>query len=159
MHFRTSRKLIIALLTIAAAVSAQEPAKKACTAAPRECEKHIREMLSGRRYLGLSVVDLKPGIVVKSTVADSPAQHAGFLEGDRIIGVNGHSMTAASVRDFKQVLGDASSSGGVLWMIIQRRGAYRKIEVRLEPYKEVQIEKVIAQHVAQYHTAAAGSQP
>lgn len=159
MHFRRPTKLIVALLAIAAVVSAQEPAKKACTASAHDCEKHIREMMSGRHFLGLSVVDLKPGIVVKSTVKDSPAEYAGFLEGDRIIGINGHSMSAASVKDFKQVIADASNSGGALLMIIQRRGAYRKIEVRLGAYKEVDIQKVIAQHVAQYHTAATGSQP
>ena len=40
-------------------------------------------------------------------------------------------MTLATVRDFKQTLADAKETG-VLFVIIQRRGAYRKIDARLE---------------------------
>lgn len=156
MHLRKISPLLVALLVAAAAVSAQEPKK--CNASARECEKSIRDMMTGRRYLGLQVVDLKPGVVVKSVVLDSPAERSGFGAGDRIIGVNGHAMTMASVRDFKQILAQASSTGGRLFVIIQRRGALRKIDVRLEPYTSQQIDKIIAAHLAQYHTGPAGAE-
>lgn len=156
MHLRISRTLVVALFATAAAVYAQEPKK--CSASARECQQQIREMMTGRRYLGLQVVDLKPGVVIKSVVEDSPAERAGFGEGDRIIGVNGHAMTMATVRDFKQILGQASSTGGRLFVIVQRRGALRKIDVRLEPYTSVQIDKIIAAHLSQYHTGPAGAE-
>jgi C-terminal processing protease CtpA/Prc len=141
-------------LTAATMLHADEP--KHCNAAAKECEQQIRQMLSGRRYLGLSVVALKPGIVVKSVVGESPAEHAGFKAGDRIIGVNGQPMTDATVQDFKRILGTASTTG-TLWVIVQRRGAYKKIEVRLEPYTKAQIDKIIAAHLAQSHTTTAGA--
>ena len=156
MHLRKVSPLLVALLVAAAAVSAQEPKK--CNASARECEKSIRDMMTGRRYLGLQVVDLKPGVVVKSVVLDSPAERSGFAGGDRIIGVNGHAMTMASVRDFKQILAQASSTGGRLFVIIQRRGALRKIDVRLEPYTNQQIDKIIAAHLSQYHGGSSGAE-
>jgi len=155
MRFRFSKALLVTLFAAAVAVSAQEPKK--CSATARECEKAIRDMMTGRRYLGLQVVDLKPGVVVKSVVADSPAERAGFSEGDRIFGVNGHAMTMATVRDFKQILAQASGTGGRLFVIVQHRGALRKLDVRLEPYTNLQIDKIIAAHLSQYHTATAGS--
>jgi len=156
MHLRQARPLFLALLLTSVAVFAQEPKK--CSASARECQKQIRDMMTGRRYLGLQVVDLKPGVVVKSVVADSPAERSGFGEGDRIIGVNGHAMTMATVREFKQILAQASNTGGRLFVIVQRRGALRKIDVRLEPYTNQQIEKIIAAHLTQYHSGTAGAE-
>jgi S1-C subfamily serine protease len=151
--------LLVAGLAAGSLLAAEEP--KHCSASAKECEQQIRQMLSGRRYLGLSVVPLKPyGIVVKSVVPDSPAERANFKAGDRLIAVNGQSMTEGTVEAFKRVLAGARDVG-TLWVIIQRRGAYQRIEVRLEPYTKAQIDKIIATHLAQSHTAtaSAGSGP
>ena len=51
-------------------VQAEEPK---CHNAARECTQQIRKMLGGRRYLGIQVVELKPGLVIKSVLPDSPA--------------------------------------------------------------------------------------
>lgn len=151
MHFRLSRVLFVTVLAAAAAVYAQE--QKKCSSSAQECEQQIRQFLAGRRYLGLELVDLKPGMVVKTVVPDSPAERARFEKDDRIIGVNGHAMTQATVRDFKQIITQASGNS-MLWIIVQRRGAFQKIEVRLEPYTKAQIDKIVAAHLTQYHSAA-----
>ncbi|HVR38341.1 MAG TPA: PDZ domain-containing protein [Thermoanaerobaculia bacterium] len=115
-------------------------------------------MLSGRRYLGLQIVELKPGgLVIKSVIDDSPAKRAGLKENDRLVACNNVDLKKASAKDFKEVLARARSTG-TLFMIIQRRGAYRKVDVRLEPYPKEQIDKIIAQHLLQSHTATAGGQ-
>jgi predicted metalloprotease with PDZ domain len=157
MKFRLL-SLFVAGLAAGALLHAQEP--KHCNASAKECDQQIRSMLTGRRYLGISVVDLKPGIVIKSVVPDSPAERANFKAGDRLIAVNGQKMTSSTVQDFKRVLSGARDVG-TLWVIIQRRGAYQRIEVRLEPYTKAQIDKIIATHLAQSHTAtaSAGSGP
>lgn len=108
-------------------------------------------MLTGRRYLGLQIVELRPGLVIKSVVANSPAARAGLKANDRLIAVNGRTLAEATAPEFKQLLANAKETGR-LWMIVQRRGAYRKIEVRLEPYTKEQISKIVAQHLAQAHT-------
>ena len=130
--------------------SAQEPK---CHVAANECERSIRQMLSGRRYLGLDIVEIKPGLVIKAVRAESPAARADFQAGDRLIAVNGKPMENASAKLFKETLAEARQTGR-LWIIVLRRGAYKKIEARLEPYPEEYIEKVVSGHLAQAHAVA-----
>ena len=153
MKFRLI-SLLIAGLSASVLLAGDEP--KHCNASAKECDHQIRSMLTGRRYLGISVVDLKPGIVIKSVVPDSPAERASFKAGDRLIAVNGQKLTESNIQDFKRILGGASDVG-TLWVIVQRRGAYQRIEVRLEPYTKAQIDKIIAAHLAQTHPATASA--
>jgi C-terminal processing protease CtpA/Prc len=137
-------------------LNAQEPQ---CHLPSRECEQQIRQMLSGRRYLGATIVDLKPGIVIRAILPDSPAAKAQppLRAGDRFIAVNGHSLENASASEFKEVLAEARQTGK-LWMIVQRRGAYTKVEGRLEPYPKEYIDKIVSAHLQQAHTATASGQ-
>ena len=146
---------ITTVLSAAMIARAQEPK---CHVPATECERSIRQMLSGRRYLGLEVVEIKPGLVVKAVRVDSPAARADFQEGDRIIAVNGKAMDNGNGKTFKEVLAEARQTGR-LWIIVLRRGAYKKIEVRLEPYPQEYIDKVVSGHLAQAHSVAtAGGQ-
>ena len=147
------RLAILALLTtVVWPMNAGDDRK--CNASARECEVQIRQMLRGRRYLGLQVVDLRPGwIVVKSVNPDGPAFNR-FREGDRIMAVNGR--TLKNMKEFKQILYEAKDPG-TLWIVIQRRNALQRIWVRLEPYSQEQIGKIIAQHMAR-HTVDVGAQ-
>ena len=127
---------------------------KKCTASARECEQQIRQMLSGRRYLGAQLEELNPGLTVKSVVDDGPAEHADLRPGDRLMAVNGRSTMQATIRDFKQILSDAKQTGR-LTIIVQRSGILRRIDVHLEPYSKAQIDKIVAQHLAQSHSMTA----
>lgn len=153
--FRT----LLLVLGVATAGLVHADEANSCHTAARECEQQIRQMLSGRRYLGVQVVELKPGLVVKTVIDDSPASRAELKAGDRLHAVNGKSVQTASAKEFKQLLADASHVGKV-WLIVQRRGALKKIDIRLEPYPKEYIDKVIASHLAESHTTAtAGVQP
>lgn len=154
-------KLRLPSLTIGAAavfllfgvLRAEEPAK--CSSTARECEHDIRQMLSGRRYLGIQIVDVPHGgILIKAINNDGPAARVDLEAGDRIAAANGRSMMYSTVRDFKGVLAEVKDTGGLLFMIILRRGNYRKVEVRLQPYPKTQIDKIVATHLAQSHTGA-----
>lgn len=144
-----------AIALSAIALLAQEQPK--CKVPAKECERQIRQMLSGRRYLGIDVVDVQPGLIVKTVHPESPAARADFKPGDRLIAINGKSLEDATVKQFKEVLAEARQTGR-LWIIVQRHGAYRKIEARLEPLPEEYIEKVISGHLAQAH-AVNGTAP
>lgn len=113
-------------------------------------------MTGGRRYLGAKLAPLNPGLIVQSIEKNSPAERGGLQPNDRLIAVNGRSMTLATGREFKQALADAKS--GRLWVIVQRRGAYKKLDLRLEPYSKAAIDKIIAQHLQKGHTSTAGAQ-
>jgi predicted metalloprotease with PDZ domain len=151
-----TRTTLAVLMLAAATVYAQEPQK--CNSSAHECEQEIRRMLSGRRYLGAQVQELHPGILIKAILPDGPAARADLRDGDRIIAVNGHPISSAGAKEFKQALSDAKDAGGVLLIIVQRRGAYRRVDVRLDPYPKAQIDKIIAAHLAQSHAGAAASQ-
>ena len=153
MFHSLSRTILVALLA-AATVYADDPK---CGASKNECNERIRQMLAGRRFLGVTIEEQKAGLVVKSITTNSPAERYGLRTGDRLIAVNGRSLTSASAADFKRIIAGARDDGK-LWMIIWRRGAYRRIDARLEPYTKEQIDKIIAAHLSESHTATAGAQ-
>jgi predicted metalloprotease with PDZ domain len=145
---------VLAFVAVPCLVNAED-AK--CNASARECDQQIRQMLSGRRYLGANIEELKPGLAIKSVAPNSPAARAGLSAGDRLIAINGKSLTQASAREFKEVLAQARATG-TLRVIVWRHGAYSKVEARLEPYSKEQIDKIVAAHLALSHTTTAGAQ-
>jgi predicted metalloprotease with PDZ domain len=147
MIVRFSHLLLAALLFIS---TAHAEDRKMCTAPASECEKAIRELSSGRRYLGVKIKELEPGIIVETVIDEGPAARADLRVGDRLMSVNGHPTVKAGIKDFKQILYSAKETG-VLWIIVLRQGILKKVDVRLEPYTKAQIDKMVAQHLAQAH--------
>jgi len=129
-----------------------------CTSSARECEQAIRQLSSGRRYLGAAIQELNPGIIIKAVNDEGPAARADLRAGDRLMAINGHSTVEADIKDFKQILYTAKTTG-VLWIIVQRQGVLKKVDVRLEPYSKAQIDKMVAQHLAQSHSLATTTPP
>lgn len=154
----TRLPITIALVLIASSVAFGAEEKR-CSAARRDCEHQIRKHMSGRRYLGMTVERIPTiGLVIKAVLPDSPAKRAGFRESDRLIGINGRNLEKATIAEFKQTIADARETGK-LWVVVLRRGSFRKIEVRLEPYTKQQLDKIIAAHMAQSHNATAAATP
>lgn len=156
MNLRQSHFILLSAFLLTLAAQADDTTKKAkkCTASARECEQAIRQMMSGRRYLGAQMEDLNPGLRVKTIVREGPAERADLKEGDRLMAVNGHSTVRASIGEFKTILSDARETGR-LWIIVERGGVLKKVDVRLEPYSKAQIDKIVAQHLAESHSVAA----
>ena len=152
MRLRTLQAVTAIVSIVAVAAHADE--KRKCTAEPKECERVIRQMLSGRRYLGVQLVELNPGLAIKSIVEDSPAERAELHPGDRLMAVNGKSTRDATINDFKQSLAEASKTGR-LWIIVQRHGILKPVDARMEPYTKAQIDKIVAQHLAEAHGISA----
>ena len=154
MLSRSLRIAAIALVVGACTLAAEEGRK--CNASAHECEQAIRHMLSGRRYLGAQVQELNPGLAVKAVMPDGPAARADLRVGDRLMLVNGRSTTEATIRDFKQMLNDAKATGK-LSVVVQRHGILKRIDVRLEPFTQAQIDKIVAQHLAEAHSSTASA--
>lgn len=128
-----------------------------CNGTARECEQQIRQFLGGKRFLGATIRDHNPGLVIEALTPGGPAARAGLRVKDRLITCNSKSLINASPRDFKQILADARETGK-LRMIVWRRGRYEIIDARLEPYTKEQIEKIILAHLSQSHQSSAGKQ-
>ena len=145
-------------LLLAATVRADEPQTKSktCNAPAAECERAIRSMAAGRRYLGVKLEELHPGLLITAITPDSPARRGGLGEGDRIMIVNGHLMASADIKEFKRILSEAKDNGWV-WFLVQRGGILKRVDLRLEPYTKAQIDKMVAQHMAEAHPQEATS--
>ena len=148
---RIFRLLLVA--SLAATLIADETK---CAGIARDCEREIRHMLSGRRYLGATIQDQNPGLVVKSVHENSPAARQGLKPGDRLIALNGKSLIQATAGEFKKYIADARDTGR-LFMIVSRRNAYQKLEIRLEPYTKEMINKIVSAHMSQGHSTRSGA--
>jgi PDZ domain len=156
-QMRSFRNLSLVTATMFLVVGAARADEvKMCTASAQECERAIRQMLSGRRYIGVQLVELNPGLAVKSVVEDGPADRADLRTGDRLMAVNGKSTRDATIKDFKEILSDAKETG-TLWIIVQRRSILKHIDIRMEPYTKEQIDKVVAQHLTEFHNLASAA--
>ena len=154
----TSRFLAaLAVLSLAVSPLAIAGEGKVCAASARQCEQEIKRMLSGRRYLGVDLVQAGPGvIIVKSIKPDGPASRADLKEGDRFIAVNGQDMrNGGTVRHVEEALAAVKETGSVL-LIVQRRGSFKRVTVKMEPYSKEQLDKIISAHLSQSHPATAG---
>jgi predicted metalloprotease with PDZ domain len=163
MHSRQIGFVFISALLLAATARADDPKptpKVTCNAPAAECERAIRSMASGRRYLGVLLEELPSGGVrIKEIATDSPAQRGGLGEGDRFMMANGHPLAHGDVKEFKHILSDAKDTGWVSF-VVMRSGILKRVDVRLEPYTKAQIDKMVAQHMAEFHPQSANtSQP
>lgn len=152
-----SRIIIATWIAFTTAFVAFAGDEQKCSGTARECDQQIRQILSGRRFLGATIKERNPGLVIEAVTPNGPAMNAGLKEGDRLIACNSKALTQASIREFKQILADARDTGK-LRMIVGRNGAYKLIEARLEPYTKEQIDKIVAAHLQQSHPASAGAQ-
>jgi predicted metalloprotease with PDZ domain len=157
MHSRQIRFVFMTALLLAARARADEPQTKAiktCNAPAAECERAIRSMAAGRRYLGARVEPLNPGLRITTIAPESPAQRGGLGEGDRIMIMNGQQLVRGDVKDFRRIMSEAKETGW-LSILVQRGGILKRVEVRLEPYSKAQIDKMVAQHMAESHPQSA----
>jgi predicted metalloprotease with PDZ domain len=144
------------LLLFASGAFAQDPSKK-CNQSARECEQEIRQMLTGRLYIGIEVEQKSYGLIVKTVVPESPAWRADFEVGDRLMSINGSVTSQASIKEFKQIVNQLldKPNAGRIHIIVQRQGILKKLEAHPEPYSKAQIDKIVAQHLLEAHPVTA----
>lgn len=139
---------VLALITAATTLFAADEIR--CTGSPHECEQQIREMLAGRRYLGVKLTETRWGLEVQSVVPESPAARAGLRVGDRILAVNGKDCSRAKVKDFKKIMNDAKAAGKVTIAVV-RAGAITWVYANIDALSKEQIDKIVAAHLRDAH--------
>jgi predicted metalloprotease with PDZ domain len=141
--------LALSLVASAPSFAAEELVK--CTASARQCERQIREMLSGRTYLGFKLAESRWGIVIRSVVPDGPAALAGLRAGDRIFAINGEDASKADIAEFKRMLSAAKTPNGRISFGVVRAGQVFRATARFEQMSKEQIDKVVAAHLKEAH--------
>ncbi len=145
------RALILAATLFLAAIPAIAGEElPRCPSTSRECEQKIREMMTGKKYLGVIFYDTEKGILIKAVVADSPAEAAGLRPGDLVVKVNGQNCADGNVKLFKKLV-DKAREKGVLAIRVKRNGSYVDTQARLTQITEQQIERVVAAHMKAAH--------
>ncbi|HXI14025.1 MAG TPA: PDZ domain-containing protein [Thermoanaerobaculia bacterium] len=147
---RTTRltALLMALMINGAAVSAGEP--KRCSADAKACERAIREMLVGQKYLGVELINSPQGVTVKSVMPDSPAQSARLRAGDIVLVLEGHDLSSLQVREIKKYIEEAKKRGKVM-MITRRNGTLTRTDIRFAVMQKKHIDKIVAAHMKESH--------
>ena len=69
---------------------------------------------------------------------------------------NGRALVHGDVKEFKHILSDAKDNGWVSF-IVMRSGILKRVDVRLEPFSKAQIDKMVAQHMADFHPQSANT--
>jgi predicted metalloprotease with PDZ domain len=128
-----------------------------CPLPARECEAQIRQMLGGRRYLGVRFEKTRVGIMIRSVVEGSPADEAGFLEDDLIISVNGRAVTRAEIRELKEIFREKGGKDGKLTFVVTRYGQIRRVHARLGTMPKPAIDKIVEAHLLEGHGVAVTS--
>lgn len=144
-------RLALPLLLLGLVATAGEPDR--CQSPPDECERQIRAMLTGKKFLGITMADSGSGPVIRSVVPNSPAERAGFQAGDRIIGVNAHDCSHASPQDVKRMLTPLPQNARVMFMVI-RLAQLKRISVRFGTLPKEQIDQVVEAHLRNGHSDA-----
>lgn len=130
-----------------------------CPLPARECEAQIRQMLGGRRYLGVRFEKTRFGIIIRSVVEGSPADAAGFLADDLIISVNGRNVGRVEIRELKEIFRQAGGKDGKLTFLVTRYGQIRRVQARLGTMPKEAIDRIVAAHMQEGHgTSSAAAQ-
>lgn len=143
-------RVFIALLTAAALwlpASAEEGVRK-CTADTQECLDHLVQAYNNRGWVGLEL-DNEGGLskmIVTRVVPGSPAEAAGFREGDRLLALSGIVFSEENIKKLK-VLQSELSPGKQVTYRVERRGGERELWVTLATMPDEVMARIIGQHM------------
>lgn len=127
-----------------------------CSKTAELCAHEMAEHFKQRGWVGINMdIDEETGTVtVTNVVRDSPAEQAGFREGDVLRALNGVAYTS----DNEEALMKEHQSfrpGGTAVFSVQRDGRTLDIEVRLTAIPDAILTQWIGQHILEYHPAQA----
>ena len=142
----------VALFLISAAAPALAGKGEKCTADAQTCLNHF-SAYKDKGWHGIkSEANDKGESVVKSVVAGSPAEKAGFQPGDVLVSLNGAKMSDKEA--VKKAKGEWKVGSQVTYSVL-RGGAEQQIAVTLAPMPEEVYAGMVGQHMIENHMAAA----
>jgi S1-C subfamily serine protease len=97
------------------------------------------------------------GPTVNRVFANSPAEDAGFRQGDIVTSVNGISFLPASRPALQSFMERRFKAGNTLRYTVKRAGEIQHLQATLEPISQERLNELIAHHVEQMHASDQGS--
>ena len=146
------KKLVAVLvLVLVVALPAMAGEKGKCAGSGEDCLKKMSQKMAHKAWLGIEYDTNEQGRwVVEDVYKGSPAQKAGFEQGDVLLAINGVEYS----KENKPALKEAYSKlepGSQAKYVVERQGGKVKLAVTLGSVpKEVQA-KWINEHMKNYH--------
>lgn len=121
---------VVMTMVVAGPATAGEGGK--CSASTQDCLNYMAKNLENRGWVGIEMDDEggMDKMVVTRVVEDSPAQRAGFREGDVMVAVNGVTFSDENQKKLKDVR-YSMTPGADFTYTVARRGKKIDLEVEL----------------------------
>lgn len=150
--------LVSALLLVAFAVPALAGDYGKCTADAQACLDHMAAKFEKKGWVGLELdkSDKDYGYVITAVVPDSPADKAGFKEGDLLAAVNGIQLSEANEAKLKEAK-EGMTIGAAVVYTVERKGKSKEIEVTLAKMPGEVMAQWIGYHMMNDHVSTAAA--
>lgn len=149
-------KFNVCMLTLAALVVPAWAQAGICPEETEKCAQQMSEHFKKRGWVGINMdIDEETGrVTVTNVVQNSPAERAGFEEGDVLNALNGVAYTAENEAALKTEH-QSFRPGGTAVFSVDRDGQKLDIEVHLEAIPDAILAQWIGQHVLESHPVRA----
>ena len=129
---------------------------KQCPETAAACAEGMKEQFSKRGWVGINMdYDKERGAtVISNVVANSPAEKAGFEEGDILEGLNGVDYTEDNEKLLKEQYA-SFQPGTKATFKVDRDGELLDLHVELEAIPEAILAQWIGHHIMEYHKGEA----
>ncbi|TDI30830.1 MAG: PDZ domain-containing protein [Acidobacteria bacterium] len=149
---KSSRLLVISLVALAlvpAMVAGEKVGR--CTAGTQECLDAMVSYFQNRGWVGLELenADGIENMIVVRVVAGSPAEAAGFREGDRLVALNDIRFEEANVTTLKDLQSDLTPGKQVIYRV-ERKGGMRELSVTLAAVPDDVMGRWIGRHMMEH---------
>jgi predicted metalloprotease with PDZ domain len=144
--------LLVMLVVLAVAPAAQSEEKYGrCTGETQECLDAMAKSLQNRGWVGLELDDGGglEDMVVTRVVPGSPAEAAGFHEGDRLVALNGVEFRKDNISKLRAMRDDHTPGKQVTYRV-QRRSGVRELWVTLAAMPDSVIASMIGRHMLEH---------
>jgi C-terminal processing protease CtpA/Prc len=142
--------VVVLMLAVAMPMFAGEKGKK-CEASGEECLKHMKAKLQNKAWLGIEYDKTEHGRwAISKVVPGSPAEKAGFEEGDVLLAVNGVEYSKENKKAVSAVYSKLEP-GSKATYVVKRKGGKVKLEATLSNVPVDVQKKWIQAHMTDYH--------
>jgi C-terminal processing protease CtpA/Prc len=136
-----------ALLVLAPAVMAGHDHYK-CTKSTQDCLNEMSASLKTSGWVGIELDKSEDGqMLVKRVVAGSPAEQAGFREGDVLVALQGLKFDDDSNKEALKAAKKAMAPGKQVTYTVQRAGAEKKLTATLAAVPQEVLAQWIGNHM------------
>ncbi|MCZ6650711.1 MAG: PDZ domain-containing protein [Acidobacteria bacterium] len=155
-------RLLVISLAALALVPAMTAAEKygRCTAGTQECLDAMANHYKNKGWVGLELENeggLEKMIVIR-VVPGSPAEAAGFREGDRLVALNDIQFKEANISALKELQSDLTPGKQVTYRV-ERKGGMRELWVTLAAVPDEVMGRWIGEHMMEHASVDVANEP